>query len=360
MSGAVEPLAEVLATARRGLPVFPVYEPVNGGCACGKADCDSPGKHPRVKGWQEAATTDPTQIRAWASRFPGCNWGMPTGPRSGVDVLDVDPRHNGDATLDAFEEANGRLPDTPIGLTGGGGLHYLFKHPTGRTIKNGADVLGPGVDVRGEGGFIVIPPSRHACGRIYAWNGNAHPDDLEPAPWTEPLLRRVNGAAPDLAVAPRLDVPAVLAGVPEGHREASIFRLACRLRRADVPEAAALDVVLKAASNAVPAFPAGEAEERLHRAYRTYPPGPEMAEPEAAQEQAPPDFHDEDQEAALTMLAAAREKPTKIREATFIELVPARHKTPGADPLAGRGVHEPGRIGHVGRGVGIGEVPHGA
>jgi hypothetical protein len=63
---------------------------------------------------------------------------------------------------------HGPLPETPVVLTGGGGKHYYFRHPGGY-IKSVAAALGPGLDIKGEGGFVVAPPSLHASGRRYEW-----------------------------------------------------------------------------------------------------------------------------------------------------------------------------------------------
>ncbi len=197
-SSAFDPLAEVLATAARGWPVFPLHSVgTDGRCSCGSHPCGpdnrNAGKHPRISGWQTSATKDPEQIAAWAASFGVCNWAMPTGPASGVDVLDVDPRNGGQDSLDGVEDTDGKLPETPIDLTGGGGLHVLFAHPAGHYVTSRSNALGPGLDVKGDGGYIVIPPSVHASGRPYAWNLSAHPDELTLAPWPETLLRRVNG-----------------------------------------------------------------------------------------------------------------------------------------------------------------------
>jgi len=157
---------------------------------CGSENRNA-GKHPRIAGWQNAATTDTEKIAAWTAQFPGCNWGMPTGPISGVDALDVDPRNGGEESLETLEGKLGKLPDTPISLTGGGGMHFLFAHPLGLSVKSLANALGPGLDVKGDGGYIVVPPSVHASGRPYAWNLEAHPDYFPLAQWPEAVLRLV-------------------------------------------------------------------------------------------------------------------------------------------------------------------------
>lgn len=190
--------------AAYGWPVFPVYEPSkDGACACGKADCDDRGKHPRVTGWQEAATTDKTKIRRWQRQWPETNAGLPTGARSGVVVLDIDPRHGGDESLADLERQHGPLPETPRALTGGGGEHRFFAHPGSDVrIRNRTGLL-PGIDVRGDGGYVVAPGSHHVSGGAYEWDAGAHPDDMPLAPlphWLLALLvepSTASGAPPE-------------------------------------------------------------------------------------------------------------------------------------------------------------------
>jgi hypothetical protein len=93
-----------------------------------------------------------------------------TGVKSGLVVLDVDPRHGGDESLIQLTEALGGLPDTLVALTGGGGRHLFFGYPADHDIRNAAALGGyEGLDLRGEGGYIVAPPSLHESGRNYSW-----------------------------------------------------------------------------------------------------------------------------------------------------------------------------------------------
>jgi len=101
--------------------------------------------------------------------------GIATGPESGLVVLDVDPRHRGDDTLAELESQHGKLPDTVEALTGGGGRHIFFEHPR-TAVTNSVAALGPGLDIRGGSGYVVAPPSVHASGRTYEWEGSSRPD----------------------------------------------------------------------------------------------------------------------------------------------------------------------------------------
>ena len=139
--------------ASRGFNVFP---------------CDK-HKHPTVK-WGTEATTDQPQIKAWWAGNHDLGIGIATGIKSGIVVLDIDPGKGGaESLLDLIVE-HGSLPDTPESLTGGGGRHLIFKHPgEGVKIKNSASELGSGIDIRGDGGYIVAPPSMHESGKRYEW-----------------------------------------------------------------------------------------------------------------------------------------------------------------------------------------------
>jgi len=105
------------------------------------------------------ATTDPRRINAWWNRYPNANPATPTGERSGFFVLDVDLEAWGAGSLEALETAHGELPTTYTVKTGGGGLHYYFRLPERTEIRNSAGKLGLGLDVRGEGGYVLLPTS---------------------------------------------------------------------------------------------------------------------------------------------------------------------------------------------------------
>lgn len=154
-----------LEYANRGWPVIPLHTPVEGGCSCSKSDCNSIGKHPRTKNGLKNATTDEKQIRAWWKRWPAANIGILTGAASGFIVLDVD--HGGEKTLDELQRQNGPFPKTMESITGGGGMHILFAHPGGK-IRNKVR-FAEGLDIRGDGGYIVAPPSLHKSGKRYEW-----------------------------------------------------------------------------------------------------------------------------------------------------------------------------------------------
>ena len=112
------------------------------------------------------ATIDANQIREWWARWPDANIGIRTGARSNLVVLDIDPRHGGEEALAELANRDPTVLDTRLIRTGSGGCHLYFAHP-GHTVRNSAGLLAPGIDVRGDNGYVVAPPSIHASGRSY-------------------------------------------------------------------------------------------------------------------------------------------------------------------------------------------------
>ncbi len=163
------PIDAALVYAHRGWPVLPCHSPARGvgSCTCCRSECSSPGKHPRVARGLGSATTDAAIVRRWWGMWPRANVAIRTGAASGLVVLDIDPDHGGEETLSRVLEEHGDLPMGRAIRTGSGGRHLYFRHPGG-TVKNDAGHrLGPGVDIRGDGGYVVAPPSRHASGKQY-------------------------------------------------------------------------------------------------------------------------------------------------------------------------------------------------
>jgi hypothetical protein len=208
MTASRTPLTAAVVYARRGWPVFPCHTAVghpSAACTCGHADCASPGKHPRIAGGLRSATTDEATIRRWWARWPRANVALRTGSASGLVVVDVDPAHGGGESLLQLFDQYGRFVDgTRAVRTGGGGWHFYFEHP-GTFVKNDTGRrLGPGIDVRGDGGYVLAPPSVHASGGTYELGEGAR----LPAPLPEWLVERLT-AEPErrLPPAPTEPVP---------------------------------------------------------------------------------------------------------------------------------------------------------
>ena len=153
--------------AEHGFPVFPVHSASGGRCSCGRSECEHPGKHPRTAHGFKDATTDSDTIKEWWGKWPEANIGIPTGAVTGLLVIDVDPRNGGEESLDSLFSKHRHFPETAEQITGGGGRHFAFRHPGVPTPKT----LAPGIDVKGDGGYIVVAPSIHASGKRYAWDG---------------------------------------------------------------------------------------------------------------------------------------------------------------------------------------------
>jgi hypothetical protein len=130
--------------------------------------CEPRGKKPLISEWQKKATTDADTVIDWWDRWPDANIGLAAGHGSGFFVLDVDDG-DGPASLKELEDEIGVLPATLTSITGTGGRHFLFVMPKDREIRN-KQKFRPDLDIRGEGGYIVAPPSIHPdTGKAYAW-----------------------------------------------------------------------------------------------------------------------------------------------------------------------------------------------
>lgn len=169
-----------LDAADRGWHVFPCHGIDRRlRCGCGRASCGSPGKHPLLKHGLTEATADSHVLAAWWKRWPHANVAIRTGAESGLVVVDVDPP-GGFASLRSLEQTNASLDRTYIVRTGSGGAHYYFAHPSGRArvANRASSVLGPGIDIRGDGGYVIAPPSLHASGKSYVRQANGEPPPM--------------------------------------------------------------------------------------------------------------------------------------------------------------------------------------
>ena len=121
------------------------------------------------------------------------------------------------------------IPDTVTNLTGGGGTHYLFQHP-GHSIPNKVELF-PGIDVRGDGGQIVLPPSLHESGRRYAWEVSFRPESTPLAPCPQWLIAALSGAARPQGAAPAISGRIVAKGPGSPGRRPALVSLAGSMRR---------------------------------------------------------------------------------------------------------------------------------
>jgi len=240
-----------LGYAYRGWRVFPLHGIVNRRCTCARRDCSSPGKHPLVRRGLHEATTDEAVIERWWRCWRSANIGLATGTASGIVVIDIDlGRRPNAASGSAADEAEvqdqdrtetsvflslGRLldkglPRTLTGLTGGGGVHLIYRARSDSALRNHAGRLPgisgdlPGVDLRADGGYIVAPPSIHRNGRSYEWLDPHQEIALAPR-WLKEPERRV--------VPPRRE-PANFTGDGTAYGRAALQGALTSLRQAPV------------------------------------------------------------------------------------------------------------------------------
>ena len=225
-------LKAALSYARLGWSVFPVHSARHGQCSCGDKHCENVGKHPRTSHGVKDGTTDTDPIRNWWKKWPHANVGIATEKQSGILVLDIDPRHEGGASLHSLLKKHGPLPKRPKVKTGGGGRHYYFEHP-GILVKSKVGIR-PGLDVRSEGGYVVAPPSRHESGHRYRWVKGARPEDIKPPVLPKWLLALLTE---EEVTKPRKENDEQ---IPEGERNASLTSLAGAMRRHGASEDAIL------------------------------------------------------------------------------------------------------------------------
>ena len=171
-------LDHALEYAEAGHRVFPIWgvRP-DGSCQCNQPDCGSPGKHPHgrlVPQGLKDASDNAEVIQAWWRQYPTGNIGLVTGEAFFVVDCDKHEGVDGTARFLALCQQHGDILETACADTGGGGAHFCFAMQDGVHIRNTQSLLVDGerihcIDVRGEGGYIVAPPSIHASGRTYTW-----------------------------------------------------------------------------------------------------------------------------------------------------------------------------------------------
>ena len=167
-----------LGYAGRGWGVFPLWSVRDGVCTCRKRGrCNMAGKHPRTHNGLHGASTDKAVISRW--KWESANIGIATGAASGLVVIDIDPRHGGDETIESLKNELGELPPAPRVKTGDG-WHLYFRYPD-QLIDCRTDVA-QGIDIKADGGYIVAPPSNHISGGRYQWEIDPEKADLPSLP----------------------------------------------------------------------------------------------------------------------------------------------------------------------------------
>lgn len=207
-----------LEYARMGLAVFPLR---------------AKNKTPATKNGCKDATTDQKQIASWWNRWPDANIGIATGSVSGgLVVIDLDrdeeKGRDGYEILQEWQRQHGQLPDTCQSITGRGGYHLLYRDTA---EHRNAQALFEGVDIRGEGGYIVAPPSIHPNGHTYEWEQG--PDEFEIAQADDLVRKFLKG--PKKEQQQYFHQPEV---IPEGQRVSTLVALIGSQRAKGLGEAA--------------------------------------------------------------------------------------------------------------------------
>ena len=207
-------------------------------CTCGKADCHSPGKHPRLENGVKGASAEKNKVIGWWKDWPEANVGIACGRDSNLLVLDVDNAQfdQGEESLKELLNGDGE-PETVQVLTGNG-RHLYFLHPGG-TVKNKVKLL-DGLDIRSDGGYVVAPPSRHINGRTYEFEASSHPKDVpisEAPKWLLKALSEHGSYSTDIKSPnsnykiTQYQLPLKAEKIKEGERNASLTSFAGTLRR---------------------------------------------------------------------------------------------------------------------------------
>lgn len=264
-----EVLSEALRLAASGLRVFPVHsyrwvtEPRPDGeprrvprCTCSRPACDNPAKHPvghLVPHGHNDASTELERVRTWFSRPANAAdswvpWNLAIATGRGLVVIDAEAKQtrtdlpSGVEVLDDWETwtKGTSLPAKPrVHRTGGGGLHLWLRVDDGLRVKSGNRVL-PAIDVKADGGYVLVPPSTHVSGGAYAVIADVEPPACSPelVAWLltvkggRYVTRRSGAGAP--AAPDDYDFRRIVAsdGCPAGHRDYFVNDLCFRLRRA--------------------------------------------------------------------------------------------------------------------------------
>lgn len=270
-----------------GWPQFPCFGVTADGCSCGKNDpnsedqCEAKGKHPIPRHGVKEATTARDQLWAWHCQLPDANWALATGAPSGLVVIDLDPAKGGFESWDDYE-MNRRGADFPVTTqvrTGGQGRHLILSYPAGRRVRNRVNWL-PGVDVRGDGGYVILPGSRHISGGGYEWLNPGVP--VAEAP--DDLLEAINARGPSRPGAGSGSGSGTLTtptqelrerGFRHGERDNGLNALAWRLVRSHYPHRDLIEGILREvyqASDQVPPLAWSKVEDQLDRAWAALEP----------------------------------------------------------------------------------------
>lgn len=185
-------------------------------------------KVPATRNGKLDASRDPVVVAGWFDEGSSYGVGILTGTKSGIIVVDIDPRNGGDASFAALEAQYGALPATLEAKTGGGGRHLIYALPPGTVGLHDRPNVGgfKGTDIKADG-YIVGAPSGHPSGGSYEWI-----NDPLPAPAPAFLVELARGSMKDTASSSQPRHGAIDAG----GRNDTLFREGCRLQGLGVSE----------------------------------------------------------------------------------------------------------------------------
>lgn len=207
-------MEQAIKYAEMGLAVFPVRQ----------------NKTPYTPHGCKDAKTDIRAIKNWWKRYPDANIGIATGSISGgIVVIDIDIDEDkgvyGDESLSEWEKEHGELPETWRAITGRGGYHIYYRSDD--SIKNTTNLY-PGVDIRGEGGYVIAPPSIHQNGNYYQWE--LDPNDVDIHFADQQVMDFIKGPDKKAKVAPQKAKFMLPDVIKSGARNDTLYRYGCSLQ----------------------------------------------------------------------------------------------------------------------------------
>lgn len=204
---------QAIKYSEMGLAVFPVRQ----------------NKTPYTPHGCKDAKTDLRAIKNWWKRYPDANIGIATGSISGgIIVIDIDIDEDkgvyGDESLSEWEREHGELPETWRAITGRGGYHYYYR--SDKKIKNTTNLY-PGIDIRGEGGYVIAPPSLHQNGNYYQWELDPEEIDIHFA--DQQVMAFINGSSKETSKEQK-EKFVLPEKIKSGSRNDTLYRYGCSLQ----------------------------------------------------------------------------------------------------------------------------------
>lgn len=190
-------------------------------------------KKPMFNDWTNINRADVPTVERWWASTPNANVGILTGVKSGLFVFDIDPKNGGNDTYSDLLAKHGQMPDTWEVITGSGGRHCYFRYPA-FPVRNVAGLFGPtsGIDIRGDGGQVVAPPSIHPeTGKTYEWDGLRDIESFKFAEAPAWLLEALEARGRVTPQNGRVPVKLVPEKIPGGTRNHALVAMAGNMRR---------------------------------------------------------------------------------------------------------------------------------